>query len=102
MLILLETKSPPKIDIIAKQIIIQPNVITKISNFNSIQNVLFWERPEVLKGKHFEKELTSNLDSVNNIEISSEDVKSVADLVITKMKCENVDNVLRIYKMRYV
>ena len=96
MLILLETKSPPEIWDYYKTDNGPTYIITKISNFNFIQNVLFWEEAEVLKGKYFEKELTGNLDSVNNIEISNEHLKSVADFVTAEMKCENIDNILRI------
>ena len=42
--------------------------------------------------------LTGNVDSFNNIEIFNEEVKSLANLVTTVMKCENVDIVVDVKK----
>ena len=45
------------------------DVITRISNYNFIENTLFWEGLEYLKEQCFELQLTSNMEDVDNTSI---------------------------------
>ena len=49
------------------------DVITRINNYNFIENTLFWEGPEYLKEKCFVLHLTSNMEGVDNTTVRRSD-----------------------------
>ena len=60
-----------------------------MNNYNFIGNALFWKGPEYLKEKYFELKLASNMESVDNTSVFSEEIKIVSNFVSIMSKREN-------------
>ena len=60
-----------------------------MNNYNFIGNTLFWKGAEYLKEKYFELKLASNMESVDNTSVFSEEIKTVSNFVSIMPKHEN-------------